>query len=126
MWIILLAWLLAAAYATPVLFGLGLYLAFARKPQRLEAAAISWGIGWAAVNLVAFSANQVFGARLDGTFYAVTAGILTVAGLGLVAHRRDRLRRLMRLPLLPPDPKSGVWIPAPVFVLRFLLLVFFQ
>src|SRR2546426_2489606 len=126
MWIILLAWLLAAAYATPVLFGLGLYLAFARKPQRLEAAAISWGIGWAAVNLVAFSANQVFGARLDGTFYAVTAGILTVAGLGLVANRRDRLRSLMRLPLLPPDLKSGFGLAALVLVCGFLLLVLYK
>src|SRR2546427_12666229 len=93
--------LLAAAYGTPVLFGLGVYLAFARKPQRLEAAAVSWGIGWAAVNLVTFSANQVFGARLDGTFYAVTAGIFTVAGLGLVAYLRNRPRRLWRLRLLP-------------------------
>src|SRR5712691_2380014 len=126
MGITLQTWLLAAAYATPVLFGLGVYLAFARKPQRLEAAAISWGIGWAAVNLVAFTANQVFGTRLDGTFYAVTAGILAAAGLGLVAYRRDRLRSLARLPLLPPDLKSGFGLAALVLLCGFLLLILYK
>src|SRR3989449_416883 len=126
MWIILQTWMLVAAYATPVLFGLGAYLAFARKPHRLEAAAVSWGIGWAAVNLVTFSANQVFGARLDGTFYAVTAGIFTVAGLGLVASRRDRLRDLARLPLLPLDLKRGFGLAALVLLGGFLLLVLYK
>ena len=118
--------LLAAAYATPVLFGLGVYLAFARKPQRLEAAAISWGSGWAAVNLVTFTANQVFGARLDGTFYAVTSGTLAATGLGLVLYGRERLRSLLRMPLLPPDLKSGVGLTALVLLSGFLLLVLYK
>jgi hypothetical protein len=124
--IILQTWLLAAAYATPVLFGLGVYLAFARKPRRVEAAAISWGIGWAAVNLVTFTANQLFGARLDGTFYAVTAGTLTAGGLGLVAYRRDRLRSLLRWPFLPPELKSGFGFAALVLLSGFLLLVLYK
>ena len=118
--------LVAAAYATPVLFGLGVYLAFARKPQRAEAAAVSWGAGWAMVNLVTFTANQLFGARLDGTFYAVTAGTLAAAGLGLVAYRRDRLRDLLRLPLLPPDLKSGFGLAALVLLSGFLLFVLYK
>src|SRR6266545_4008085 len=118
--------LVAAAYATPVLFGLGVYLAFARNPQRVEAAAVSWGAGWATVNLVTFTANQVFGARLDGTFYAVTAATLAAAGLGLVAFRRDRLRGLLGRPLLPPDLKSGFGFAALVLLSGFLLLVVYK
>src|SRR2546428_201220 len=118
--------LVAAAYASPVLFGRGVYLVFAQKPQRAEAAAVSWGAGWAAVNLVTFTANQAFGARLDGTFYAVTAATLAAAGLGLVAYRRERLRTLLRLPLLPPDLRSGFGLAALVLLSGFLLLVLYK
>jgi len=118
--------LVAAAYATPVLFGLGVYLAFARNPHRLEAGAISWGGGWAAVNLVTFTANQVFDARLDGTFYAVTSGTLAATGLGLVLYRRERLRSLLRMPLLPSDLKSGFGLAALVLLSGFLLLVLYK
>jgi hypothetical protein len=114
------------AYVLPPLFGLGVYTAFVRKPRAVEAAAVSWGIGWGAVNLLSFSANQFGGVPLDGAFYAATAAGLGVAGLALLLLGRKRLRHLTRNRSVPPDLRRGTGLAVLVLLGAFAALVLYK
>ncbi len=99
--------LAVGAYLIPTLFGLGMYLTFTPQPRRLEAAAVSWAVAWATVNVVSFVANQLLAVLLDGTFYAILSAVLGVVGLVLIVRRRELLRPLLRGPFLPNELRGG-------------------
>ncbi len=99
--------LAVVAYGVPALFGLGVYLQFWTQPRRLEAAAVAWALGWAAVNLVSFLANQYLTVPLDERFYVGLGAPLAAVGGFLVARNRGRLAPLLKRPFLPQDLKQG-------------------
>jgi len=110
----------------PTLFGLGIYLAFWPRPRRLEGAAVSWAVGWAAVNLLSFTANQFLSIPLDATFYLAVSAALGLLGGGLVVLRRERVRPLLHGPFLPGDLKRGYGLFILVLLCGFLLFVLYK
>ncbi len=110
----------------PTLFGLGIYLTFWRDPRRLEGAAVSWGIGWGAVNLVTFVANPILSLPLGEPLYLVTSLVLGGAGAVLVARRWTRLRPLLRGPFLPEDLRHGFGLLSLAVLVGFLGFVFYK
>lgn len=87
------------AYLLPTVFGAGVYVNLVEHPSRLEALAAAWTVGWAAVNLVSFIANQYLLIPFQGIFYGVVSLGLGFAGLTLLVRRRDRITQLAREPL---------------------------
>lgn len=114
------------AYLVPTLFGLGMYLTFAAEPRRLEAVAVSWAAGWAAVNVATFVGNQFLSLRLDEGFYIILTILLGAVGLVQIVRHRDLVRSLLRRPFLPEELTKGLGVACLVLIAGFLTFALYK
>lgn len=87
---------------------------------------MSWAVGWAAVNLVSFVANQFLSVRLDGVTFAVSSIAFGAVGATLLMMRWERVRPLLRGPFLPEELKHGHGRVVLLLLSGFLVLVLYK
>ncbi len=103
-----------------------MYVTFVKVPKRAEAAAVAWAIGWAVVNVSAFSLNQFAAVKVDSTFFAVASVALGTPAVGLLASRREKLRVLLQGPALPQELRHGIGLVSLCSLGIFVGLVFYK
>jgi len=116
----------ALAYLIPSAFGFAIYLRSTKEPNKIEALAISWGIGWATVNILFVLLNQHASVLLTRDVFSVASAGLGVGTFVILFPLRSKIYALLRETRWPSEFWHGLGLSSVLLLGMFGSLIIYK